>query len=347
MTSPLRLLGMAAALNVSLGLGTAAAQRVMVRHAPAGSPVEVVLNTDTVGTGTADESGDVTIGFTLPEKDGKAAIDANVFVDACAKIRRVVIVDRSRPAPAPGEGCDRREISGLFWVRRTNTIVIDVAAANPTLLLINGSYTPPRPRTAEEEASGESIPHAPLPKGFVMFAGGGITSFRDAVTLACGTANTCSGDSSPYAYTFGATYWFTRNFGVEGSFLHPQKIKVTGGDGYAFDTTLNADIWNLVGKAGAQAGPVRLYGQGGLSYHQATHTTNETIGEATQKFELQTKGWTYVYGGGAEIWVKSKVAIFGELDFAKVKGNATDESEAKIDDQARSVIVGIRVHIGG
>src|SRR5215207_5853755 len=107
MTSPLRLLGMAAALNVSLGLGTAAAQRVMVRHVPVGTTVEVVLNADTVGTGTADDSGDITIGFTLPEKDGKAEIDANVFVDACAKIRRGLIVGASRPAPPPGEGCER------------------------------------------------------------------------------------------------------------------------------------------------------------------------------------------------------------------------------------------------
>jgi hypothetical protein len=347
MTSPLRLLGVAAALNVSLGLGTAAAQRVMVRHAPAASAVEIVLNSETVGTGTVEESGDVTIPFTLPEKDGKAELDAYVYVDTCAKVRRIVIADATRPVPPPGEGCDRREISGLFWIRRLNTIVIDLAPVNPTLLLISGSYTPPQPRTPEEEASGESIPHAPLPRGFVMFAGGGITAYRDALSLACGTAQTCSGDSSPYAYTFGATYWFTRNFAVEGSFLHPQKLKAEGGDGYAFDTTLNADIWNILGKAGVQGGPMRIYGQGGLSYHQATHTTNQTIGEASQRFERQTNGWSYVFGGGAEIWVKPRIAIFGEVDLAKVKGNATDESEAKIDDRARSILAGIRVHIGG
>lgn len=347
MKSPLRLLGMAAALNVTLGLGTAAAQRVMVRHLPAGTPVEIVLNADAVGTGTVDESGDITIPFTLPEKDGKAEIDANVFVDVCEKIHRVVIAEATRPALPPAEGCERREISGLYWVRRVNTIVIDMAPANPTLLLISGSYTPPRPRTPEEEASGEAIPHAPLPRGLVMFAGGGITAFRDALSLACGNTQTCAGDASPYAYTFGATYWLTRNFGIEGSFLHPAKLKASGGDGFTFDTTQNADIWNILGKVGVQGGPVRLYGHGGMSYHQATHTTNQTIGEATQRFEVQTKGWSYVYGGGAEIWVKPRVAIFGELDFAKVKGDATDESEVTIDDRARSLLVGIRVHIGG
>ena len=159
MKSPLRLLGMAAALNMSLGLGTAAAQRVMVRHLPAGTPVEVVLNAATVGNGTVDESGDVTVPFTLPQKDGKPVeLDANVFVDVCEKVRRVVIVEAARPAPPAPDGCERREIPGLFWVRRVNTIVIDLAPVNPTLLLISGSYTPPPPRSPEEEASGEPIP---------------------------------------------------------------------------------------------------------------------------------------------------------------------------------------------
>jgi hypothetical protein len=346
MRSWLRLLGTAAALSLSVGVGTASAQRVMIRHAPAGTPVEVVVNGSQAGTGTVDETGDVTVGFTLPEKDGRAEMDANIFVDACAATRRVVIVDVSRPAPPPGDGCERREISGLFWVRRVNTLVIDLAPATPTLLLVNGSYTPPRPRTPEEEA-GEPTPHAPLPRGFVMFAGAGITSYRDAVSLACGTATPCSGDSSPFAYTFGASYWFTRNIAVEGSYLHPQKLRVSGGDGYAFETTMNTDIFNLVGKAGVQAGPTRLYGKGGLSYHQATHLTTETIAGATQKFERQTKGWSYVYGGGAEIWFKPKFAIFGELNFASLKGDATDQSEALIDDMARSIVAGVRVHIGG
>jgi hypothetical protein len=338
---------MAAALNVTLGLGTAAAQRVMVRHVPEGTAVEVVLNGAPAGKGAVDATGDVTVPFTLPEKDGKSDFDANIFVDVCDKMRRVIITEVTRPAPPVAEGCDRRDISGLYWVRRSNTIVIDMRPANPTLLLIDGEYTPPPDRSPEEEAAADTIPHAPLPRGFAMFAGAGLTAFRDVVTLNCGNAQTCSGDSSPYAYTFGATYWITRNFGVEGSFVHPQKVKISGGDAFAFDTSMNVDIWNILGKAGVQAGAMRLYGQGGLSYHQATHITNQTIGEATQKFERQTEGWSYVFGGGAEIWVKPRVALFGELNFARLKGKATDDSEFRIDDRARTVVAGIRVHIGG
>ena len=347
MKSPWRLLGLAAALNITLGLGTASAQRVMLRHVPAGTPVEVILNAETVGTGTVGDDGDVIIPFTLPEKDGKAEMDANVFVDTCPKLRRVLIVDRNRAAAPVAEGCERREISGLFWVRRVNTMVIDVASPNPTLLLINGTYTPPKPVSPDEEA-GESKPHAPLPKGFVMFAGGGLTKFRDFLFLQCGNASPCSGDERPVSYGFGATLWLTRNFGVEGSYLHPRSLKVSGGgDTYTFKTDLSADIWSILGKAGVQAGPVRIYGQGGLNYHQATLTTKETIDVATQKFETQTKGWNWAYGGGMEIWIKRKVALYGEFDRAKIKGKATGGGEAKIDDRATALLVGLRVHVGG
>ena len=340
-----RLLALAAAGLVTCGVGTAAAQRVMVRHAPAGAPVEIVVNGTAAGTGTVGEDGDVTVPFTLPEKDGKAEMDANVFVDVCAQVRRVHIVDQTRTAPGPAEGCERRDISGLFWVRRVNTIVIDLAQANPTLLLINGTYTPPRPMTPEEEA-GEAPPHAPLPKGLVMFAGGGPFSLRDFTTTFCGNVSCSGGGGSALGLHFGATFWLTRNFGIEGSYFNPKTLKVNGGDVFTFNTGMSADVWSVLGKAGVQAGAVRLYGQGGQSYHQATITTNETINSASQKIEFQTKGWNWTYGGGAEVWIK-KVAIYGEFDVTWIKGNDRAGGEAKIDDRARLFLAGIRLHVGG
>jgi hypothetical protein len=345
MKSAWRLLVLAAVLDITLGRGTAAAQRVMVRNLPAGTPVEIILNAETAGHGTVDQTGDVTIPFTLPEKDGRAEMDANVFVDLCEKTRRVVIVDRSRAPAAVAEGCERREISGLFWVRRSNTIVIDLATANPSLLLINGTYTPPKPLSPEEEA-GESKPHAPLPKGFVLFAGGGLTKLRDFLVLQCGTATPCTGEDNPLSYSFGVTLWLTRYLAVEGSYLHPTAFKASGGTGYKFTTDLNADIWSIVGKAGVQAGPVRLYGQGGMNYHDATLKTTETIDVATQAIEIQTKGWSWTYGGGAEVWIK-KAAIYGEFDLASIKGNASGGGEAKIADRATAILVGLRLHVGG
>jgi hypothetical protein len=348
MQSPWRLLVMAAALSTTLGTGTALAQKVMVRHLPPGTPVEVILNAAAVGQGTVDDTGDVTIPFTLPEKDGKPELDAYVFVDSCAKSRRIVLVDATRAPSAVPEGCERREISGLFWVRRVNTIVVDLGTANPTLLLINGNYTPPKPMTPEEIASGgEDRPHEPLPKGLVMFAAGGLAGLRDFGSIHCGNAP-CDDQGSVISYAFGATYWLTRNFAVEGSYLNPSKIKVSGGsDTYAFNSSLSSDIWAILGKAGVQAGPVRLFGHAGVNYHEATTTTEQTINGATQKIEIQTKGWNPIYGGGAEIWFKKSLAIFGELDFAKIKGTDEAGGEAVTDDRATSILVGIRLHIGG
>jgi hypothetical protein len=320
----------------------------MVRHLPVGTPVEIVLNTETVGTGTVADDGDVTIPFTLPENNGKAEMDANVHVDVCEKVRRVIIMDQTRTPPEPAAGCERKEISGLFWVRRVNTIVIDLAPANPTLLLINGNYTPPRPMTPEEEAAGgESAPHAPLPKGLVMFAGGGQFSSRDFTTTFCGNV-ACSGGGTALGLHFGATYWITRNFGVEGSYFNPQTLKVNGGTNFAFETGMSVNMWSIVGKAGVQAGAVRIYGQGGTNYHQATITTTESIttAAASQKIEFQTRGWNWTYGGGAEVWIK-KVAIYGEFDVAWLKGTARAGGEAQIDDRARLFLTGIRLHVGG
>ena len=345
MKSLWRLLGLAAAVHITLGLGSAAAQRVMVRNAPPGTAVEVVLNAEQVGTGTVDASGVVTVPFALPEKDGKAELDANVFADVCDKRRRIVIVDRNR-APAPvAEGCDRREISGLFWVRRANTIVIDLAPSTPTLLLINGNYTPPKPTSPDEES--ESRPHAPLPKGFVLFAGTGTTRLRDWAALQCGTASPCSGDSGRLSYSFGVAYWLTRFVGVEANYLKPTQFKASGGDTFKFDTGMDTDVWSIVGKAGVQAGVVRLYGQGGVNYHQTTLKTKETQDTATQSFEVQTEGWNPTFGGGGEVWIKNKVAIYGELAVATIKGKAKGGGEAKIDDRATALTVGIRLHVGG
>src|SRR3954471_3217570 len=247
-----------------------AAQTVYVRNAPPGTNVEVVVNAASAGSGAVDPSGEAKVGFKLPE--GKTEMDANILVDTCDKLRKVVIVDRARPAPPPAEGCDRREVAGIYWVRPVNTIVVDVGALAPALLLVRRDYTPPKPTVEGQE---EEHPSRPLPTGLLMFAGGDFTNFRDAAVLACGNA-TCDPKNSGFGYTFGATVWFTRFLGVEGSYLKPHQVSATGGDGYAFKTTLDSDIWTIAGTVGAQAGVVRIYGKGGTNYHVATNTTVQT-----------------------------------------------------------------------
>jgi len=138
------------AASVLFTAGAASAQTVYLRNAPAGSSVEILVNAASAGTGEVDSEGEAKVAFKLPE--GKTEMDANVFVDACdaGKRRKVVISDRVRLPPPPAEGCERREIAGVYWVRPINTLVVDVGAVAPSLLLVRGAYTPPKrgPRTA-------------------------------------------------------------------------------------------------------------------------------------------------------------------------------------------------------
>jgi len=333
----------AAVMITTAGLGSA--QTVYVRNAPADSNVEVVLNAAAAGTGVVDATGEAKVAFKLPEN--RTEMDANVFVDTCdtGKLRKVILADRSRlPAP-PAEGCERREVPGIYWVRPVNTIVVDVAGAAPSLLLVRGSYTPPAP-TVEGTTTEDESPVRPVPTGLLMFGGGAFTSFRDAGLLACGNAP-CDPKTSGFTYTFGVDVWLTRFIGVEGAYLHPKQVKAGGGDGsYIFTHTLDSDVWTIAGKAGAQAGIVRVYGKGGINYHQATSRTAETIGTQGQVLEFQTKGWSWVFGGGLETWLgqSQRVAIFGDAGIMRIKG-ADDNSEARIDDRLKYVTFGVKVRL--
>ena len=80
--------------------------------------------------------------------------DSNIFVDVCEKSRRVLVVDRNKRPPALPAGCDRRDISGIFWVRPINTLVVDVSGTQPSMLLVRGAYKPPKPQAEGEEESG-------------------------------------------------------------------------------------------------------------------------------------------------------------------------------------------------
>jgi len=336
-----RLVVTTAAVVMSL-TGLASAQTVYLRNAPAGTEVEVIVNAASAGKATVDEAGEAKVAFTLP--DGKTEMDSNVFVDACDKLRKVVVVDRNRQAPPPAEGCDRREISGIYWVRPVNTIVVDVGGPTPSLLLVRGSYTPPKPVAEGEE---ENKPSRPLPKGLLMFAGSAWTNYADTADFSCGTATPCTPKPSGFTYNFGATLWLSRFVGFEGSYMRPHKVTASGGDTFKFDTALDSDVWTLTGKLGAQAGPVRIYGEGGMNYHEATNTTHETIETANQTFQYKTKGWSWVFGGGMEGWIgaKQRVAIYGNAGVMHIKGKAESGGEAQIDDRLKYVAIGVKLRV--
>jgi hypothetical protein len=329
---------LAVMLNVCLCAGVATAQTVVVRKAPPGTRVEVVVNAATVASADVDPAGDAKVTIDVAAATGKPEIDANVFLDVCDTTRRVIIVERDR-LPVPAEaGCARRQISGVFWVRKVNTLVVDSGAANPTLLLVKGSYSLDPDKPARD--------WAPSLSGLVVFGGGSFGSFGDARVLACGNVTPCGGHDSGLGYTAGAAYWFGRFIGAEASYAKPGKVTANGsGATYNFDSSLDVQMLTIVGKGGVPIGPVKLYGLGGLTYHEATSSTKQTIDGASQTIEYQTQGWGLVFGGGLDAWIASRVALYAEAGFADVKGKPVAGGDLQIDDTLKFILVGVRLHI--
>jgi hypothetical protein len=103
-----------------------------------------------------------------------------------------------------------------------------------------------------------------------------------------------------------------------------------------------------------------LYGRAGMNRHRATLRTTQTISDTsvttdagtqtiaggTQTLEIRTAGWGYLFGGGGEVWLSERVAIYGDLNRVKIKGNDADLPEGSIDDKAWLIHAGVRVRIG-
>jgi hypothetical protein len=334
----LRPLALAAALNLTAGTAIAAAQTVMIRNGPPNTGAEVMLNGASVGTGTTNEAGEATIPLNTGTTVGEKGIDANVYVDVCDKMRRIQIVDRTKIVPAPADNCDRREISGIFWVRTVNTIVFDLGGLTPSLLLVRGSYVYKPPRD-------EDTPHIwrPLPTGLLVYGGAGYAKLDNAFSQACGNVNPCGGtDTGLGGYTFGATFWVRRWLGAEAAYIKPRQMKATGGDTFSFTSTQDTDIFTIAAKGGIPAGPVRFFGQGGAAYHQGTTKTLETIDVAAQAFQYKTHGWSYMWGGGAEVWIWKKIALYADLGVIQVRGSANTGGEARMDDTIRYLFTGAK-----
>jgi hypothetical protein len=332
------------------GAGAATAQTVMVKSAPSGSNVEVVLNAATVGSAAAVPGGYTTLA--MPQSAGaKAEMDAFIFVDVCDNRLRVLIVERGAQAAAQEAGCTRREIAGLFLIRPISTLVVDVAGPSPTLLLRQGRFDPTAgPRT-----------WSPSPSGLMLFGGGSYTVFSQASALACGDVADCNRHDSGTGYTFGAAYWFLRFLAAEATYVKPADMNAAGAGGnYSFDSALDADVLTLAGMAGIPAGPVRIYGKLGTTYQRATFSTTEsvpdstiTIGDVTetipggtQTLAFRTSGWGWMFGGGLEAWLTRSFAVYGEVGWAALKGRDMDGGEGVMDDKLRLILFGARIHIG-
>ncbi len=336
MTKPMRLL-VAAAVLVITGSGVAAAQTVMVRNAPPGETVEVFLNATKVATSSVPANGETTLPLNLHENNaGKLEIDANIFIDVCDKIRRIIVVERGQPAATQEPGCERRDIPGLYWVRRVNTLVVDIGGANPTMMLVKGSYDP-----------GKTKNWSAAPTGLLAFGGVGRGDYRDAGLISCGTAQTCNADKAGLIFSGGLTFWLSSFLGAEASYIKPSKAKINGsGTNYSFNSTLDTNMLTVGGRVGVPIGPVRISGLIGGDYQDSVLKTKDTINGASQDTEIETRGWGWMWGAGMEIWVSPRIAISIDAGFAALKGVPTGGGEPRLDDRLRYVSGGVRYRIG-
>ena len=296
MTNALRRLGLAAAISIFLP-AAAAAQTVLLKGATPGSAVEIFINNQQATKGVVAADGQVTLAGTLPaNEDARPEMDSRVYVDSCGGTYRVHIMNRNMPAPARGDGCERDEIAGVFWVRQRSTLVIDVAPEIPTLLLRQGRYDPTAVLKIKRE----------VPTGLIVFGSGGWGTFQDVSVPGCGTVTDCVGEQSGAAFTLGASVWLTRWLGGEVAYVRPGKADYRGGGvGYDFTHTLDAEALTLSGLLGAPLGPVRLYGKGGGSFRRAIASSTQTQSDRTIQVDgadVTIPGGTQVFGVNTQGW---------------------------------------------
>jgi hypothetical protein len=349
MSKSLRLLAVAAVLNIGAS-AVASAQTVLLRGAAAGDTIELMVNGTKTATATAGEGLTSLIGK-LPTNDAnRVEMDATVFVDVCPKRQVVHIVERTQPQPAREEGCERRDINGVFWVRQRSTLVVDTSNAIPTLLLRQGEYDPTAATRGRES-----------PRGLILFAGGGWGAYHSLLAEACGDVGSCEGKEGGGAWTAGADLWLTRFLAVEGAYVKPHKASFdASGENFRFTYFMDAELFTVAGKLGIPAGPVRLYGRGGIGYHRATRSVTQTndplnftgddgtpinVPGGTQTLEVKTEGWGYLFGGGLEGWVSPRFALFGDATYYQLEGPAKSGTDIPMDGRVFNVVVGIRLKI--
>lgn len=333
-----------------LGGSPAVAQTVKVRNAAPGATIELVFGGTRVASTAADERGAVDV--PVPAASAAAGdIDALVFVDECGTRRRVIVGPQGA-SPAPQEAaCVRREIPGIFLVRPTSTIVVNVGTAMPTLLLRQGAFDPDAPPREWAKA----------PRGLVVSGGAGLTFLGNAAGLACGTVADCNGDNSAYGFSANVAYWFSPYVAAEAGWMRPGAMTAEGNGGtFRFTSELDSRLLTLGGRVGVPVGPVRFYGKAAADYHWASFTTTQTIDPTSitvdgvavavpggsQTLAIDTSGWDWVFGGGMEFWFNRFLAAHAEFGRAGLKGNALNDAEGLIEDRVFYLVVGASVRIG-
>ncbi len=352
-----RRVALAAALNVTLAVGAADAQTVVVKNAPAGTAIELRWNADAVARATAGPDGLATVAFA--NQPGRAETDARVFVDVCDATRRITLVERALQPTPPEAGCTRTEVGQFVLLQASTSLLVDLGPAAPTLWVRQGPVPPAWLLNIEAEAV--ERPKRPAPKGIILFADGGFTNFGKFSASACGTLD-CDAKTFRRGFGVGAAIWPSQYVGLEGGFRKTSNATASGDEtNYSYDSTLDAQVITAAALVGIPVGPVRFYGRGGATHHRATFQTTQvieprtvtiggvqqTVPGGTQEFELRTTGWGWIFGAGLEVWATRSFALYGEANYGSIRGGARDDGDGELNDRITTLTVGIRVRLGG
>jgi hypothetical protein len=327
--------------------GIAQAQTIMVRGAAPGARIEAVVDSTPAGSTTANPAGEATI--VIPRAAGKNNAEANVFVDVCAdNLRRVLIVERGKPPAAPGDGCERKDVQGLYWIRHVSTIVVTMSDPTPRVLLRQGSFSFKPPRVFGP------------PDGLIVFGGGGLTKVSDIGLFACGDVSGCSNHSSGWGGAAGVEFWVKPWLAGEAMYLKPANVKANGsGDDFRFNSVFKADVASFSAKIGIPVARVRMYGKIGGVYNDATFETDQTTDDRTitvddvpqtvkggrVTYALHTQGWGWIYAGGLEVWMAPRFGLYFEAGRGQLKGDAVQNGDGSLNDHVNSIVLGGKVRV--
>ncbi len=355
-----RAAALAALAHLTVLAGFAAPQSIFVTRVSPGSTVELVVNRTSVGTATADVSRLVRFDLVLSTLAGKPEITARLLVDTCGQAVRIVVAERG-VAELPAGECARRELAGLYLLRDGTTLLVSLADPVPFVRIRQGPIPPAW--LASEAQGGAPLPRAVrVPTGVVLTGSGNLAAFRGFASRQCGDVADCTSKGTRPAYAAAVSVWPWPFLAASAAYVRPGRVTANGrGTDYRFEAGLDAHLVAVTARAGGPVGRVRLFGEGGVVYHRARARISETIDPSeitvdgastlveggTQVSETDTAGWGWIVGGGLEVWMSPRVGLVMAVDWAALKGDARDASDARLDERTTLVTVGVQLRLGG
>jgi hypothetical protein len=345
-------------LAAIVGVVPAAAQTVLVRDAPAGSTIEITLPPADPATATVGANGEATVTLDAMVKSGRAEVVAQIYDDTCpGPSHHFVFVERNQPPPPAGVGCARQDSGGFFVVRAITVFVINIGGDHPTVMLRQG---PVPPAWLQEGPLVARHPNG-APPGLAVWGGTSFLRLQTEFNHQCGNLSGCNGNALNLSYNAGGILWLTRHLGANVGYIRSAKATADASPGsFTFKSSFDVDVLTLAGDIGLPAGPVRLFVEAGGNRHRAKLTTNETTTDltvtvggvsqtvpgGTQTSVTNTGGWGWELGGGLEVWIKNRAAVYATISTIAIRGTDLNGGEARVNDRTTLMAVGLRFRIG-